>query len=121
MIRLRIATKVDGGPMGTACRSATGRSVCRAGVLLPLLMQLDELTAISPIDGRYRARVAPLAAWFSEKALIRYRLLVELAWFKQLCELPLPELKNTETWKLNSVSERVEAFSDEDALAVKEI
>ena len=43
-------------------------------------MELDPLTAISPIDGRYRARTAPLAAWFSELALIRYRLLVELHW-----------------------------------------
>ncbi|MCB0792720.1 MAG: adenylosuccinate lyase [Flavobacteriales bacterium] len=58
-------------------------------------MELGPLTAISPIDGRYRERCAVLAEWFSEFALVRYRMLVELAYFRSLCEVPLPELKGT--------------------------
>lgn len=84
-------------------------------------MELDPLTAISPIDGRYRARTAPLAAWFSELALIRYRLLVELHWFSFLCEIPLPELKDVKTSGLRGLSERIAALSVPDAQAVKAI
>lgn len=84
-------------------------------------MELDPLTAISPIDGRYRARTAPLAAWFSELALIRYRLIVELHWFRFLCEVPLPELKGTDTSGLNELAKRIAAFSEADAQAVKVI
>ena len=51
-------------------------------------MELDTLTAISPIDGRYRDRTRELARWFSEQALMRYRLQVELAYFRFLCEIP---------------------------------
>ena len=59
-------------------------------------MELDELTAISPIDGRYRDRTRTLAKWFSEQALMRYRLHVELAYFTFLCKVPLPELEGTD-------------------------
>ena len=55
-------------------------------------MELDALTAISPIDGRYRNKTAQLADYFSEYALIRYRVRVEIEYFVTLCELPLPQL-----------------------------
>ena len=55
-------------------------------------MNLDLLTAISPIDGRYRGKTEPLAGYFSEYALIRYRVRVEIEYFITLCELPLPQL-----------------------------
>lgn len=57
-------------------------------------MDLDLLTAISPVDGRYRSKTEPLAGYFSEYALIRYRLRVEIEYFIALCELPLPQLKS---------------------------
>ncbi len=57
-------------------------------------MELSELSAISPIDGRYRNKTSELDEFFSEYALIRYRLLVEVEYFIALCELPLPQLKN---------------------------
>ena len=56
-------------------------------------MNLDVLTAISPIDGRYRSKTEALADYFSEYALIRYRIRVEIEYFITLCELPLPQLK----------------------------
>ena len=55
-------------------------------------MSLSALNAISPIDGRYRNQVNELAAYFSEEALIKYRVLVEVEYFIALCELPLPQL-----------------------------
>ncbi|MBS1944182.1 MAG: adenylosuccinate lyase [Bacteroidetes bacterium] len=84
-------------------------------------MELAPLTAISPIDGRYRARTAPLAGWFSELALIRYRLVVELHWFAFLCEEPLPELKGVPVERLAPLAERVNALGVSDALAIKQI
>ena len=56
-------------------------------------MQLNDLTAISPVDGRYRSKVASLAPYFSEYALIKYRVKVEVLYFIALCEIPLPQLK----------------------------
>ena len=56
-------------------------------------MELDALTAISPIDGRYRGKTEKLAEYFSEYALIKYRVRVEIEYFITLCELPLPQLK----------------------------
>ena len=53
---------------------------------------LNELTAISPVDGRYRNKTEKLADYFSEQALIRYRIRVEVEYFIALCELPLPQL-----------------------------
>ena len=55
-------------------------------------MLLNKLTAISPVDGRYRNQTEKLADYFSEYALIRYRIRVEVEYFIALCELPLPEL-----------------------------
>ena len=55
-------------------------------------MTLEELTAISPVDGRYRGKTVDLANYFSEFALIRYRVRVEVEYFIALCELPLPQL-----------------------------
>ena len=54
-------------------------------------MELDLLTAISPIDGRYRSKAGALAAYFSEYALIKYRVRVEIEYFITLCELTLPQ------------------------------
>ena len=56
-------------------------------------MKLNELTAISPIDGRYRGKTKDLAAYFSEYALIKYRVRVEIEYFIALCQLPLPQLE----------------------------
>ena len=55
-------------------------------------MELNALTAISPIDGRYRSKTEELSEYFSEFALIRYRVLVEIEYFIALCEVPLPVL-----------------------------
>ena len=74
-------------------------------------MELDTLTAISPVDGRYRDRTRTLARWFSEQALMRYRLQVELAYFRFLCEIPLPELKGTPVNKLEPVERRIAELS----------
>ena len=57
-------------------------------------MKLDTLTAISPIDGRYRNKTEQLAGFFSEYALIKYRVRVEIEYFITLCELPLPQLED---------------------------
>ena len=56
-------------------------------------MELNTLTAISPVDGRYHDKTAPLSYYFSEYALIKYRVLVEIEYFISLCEIPIPQLK----------------------------
>jgi adenylosuccinate lyase len=84
-------------------------------------MELDPLTAISPIDGRYRDRTRALARWFSEQALMRYRLRVELDYFEFLCEVPLPELKDTPLKDLKDVRRRIEDLSTSDAQRIKDI
>ena len=84
-------------------------------------MDLHPLTAISPIDGRYQARTAPLSKWFSELALVRARLLVELHWFRFICEVPLPELKGTDTSRLAALEARVAELTLADAEEVKTI
>jgi len=55
-------------------------------------MAITQLNAISPIDGRYRGKVQNLAPFFSEEALIKYRVRVEIEYFIALCEIPLPQL-----------------------------
>ena len=60
-------------------------------------MSINSLTAISPIDGRYISKTEKLTNYFSESALIKYRLLIEVEYFISLCELPLPQLKNFPT------------------------
>ena len=84
-------------------------------------MELSPLTAISPIDGRYRDRTAVLGQWYSEHALMRYRLLVELAYFEFLCALPLPELAGTDTAALATLRKRVELLGPSDTERIKEI
>ncbi|GGK19733.1 adenylosuccinate lyase [Yeosuana aromativorans] len=84
-------------------------------------MSLSELNAISPIDGRYRNKVNALAAYFSEEALIKYRVLVEIEYFIALCEIPLPQLKTVSKNSFKDLRSIYEAFSTEDALAIKKI
>lgn len=83
--------------------------------------ELSKLNAISPIDGRYRNQVQELAAYFSEEALIKYRILIEIEYFIALCELPLPQLKGIDSAIFTKLRELYENFSSEDALSVKEI
>ena len=84
-------------------------------------MDLDALTTISPIDGRYRDRTRTLAKWFSEQALMGYRLRVELEYFAFLCEIPLPELAGTDLGKLVAVKRRTDDLSTSDAQRIKDI
>ena len=65
---------------------------------------LNSLTAISPVDGRYRNTTGKLADYFSEQALIRYRIRVEVEYFIALCELPLPQLADIDHTKLDRKS-----------------
>ncbi|AKQ46071.1 adenylosuccinate lyase [Rufibacter radiotolerans] len=83
-------------------------------------MNLSALTAISPIDGRYRSQVEDLAPYFSEFALIRYRLLVEVEYFISLCELPLPQLKHFDHSLFPAMRKIYESFSLEDAQKIKD-
>jgi adenylosuccinate lyase len=83
-------------------------------------MEFSALTAISPIDGRYQSKASELAPYFSEYALIRYRLQVEVAYFARLCAIPLPQLAGVSEEKLARIHERMASFSMEDALEVKE-
>ncbi|MFH6769814.1 adenylosuccinate lyase [Gaetbulibacter aquiaggeris] len=84
-------------------------------------MSLSELNAISPIDGRYRNKVKDLAAYFSEEALIKYRVLVEIEYFIALCEIPLPQLKTVSNRVFGDLRAIYQKFSTEDALAIKKI
>ena len=84
-------------------------------------MELNTLTAISPIDGRYRRNVDELSRYFSEYALIRYRVLVEIEYFIALCELPLPQLKGFDEQSFEKLRDIYRVFSTDDALHVKEI
>ena len=84
-------------------------------------MNLDVLTAISPIDGRYRGKTESLAAYFSEYALIRYRVRVEIEYFITLCELPLPQLAAFDTSLFPRLRAIYENFSEADAQRVKDI
>ncbi len=84
-------------------------------------MPLNELSAISPIDGRYRSKVNELGNYFSEEALIKYRVLVEIEYFISLCELPLPQLKEVKTEQFKDLKEIYENFTLEDALTIKSI
>ncbi|HRO98573.1 MAG TPA: adenylosuccinate lyase [Flavobacteriales bacterium] len=84
-------------------------------------MELDALTAISPVDGRYRDRTRHLSSWFSEQALMRYRLRVELDYFAFLCEIPLPELAGTDLSRTAALRRRIEELSTGDAQRIKDI
>lgn len=84
-------------------------------------MELTALTAISPIDGRYRRVTKDLSTYFSEAALIKYRVRVEIEYFIALCELPLPQLADFDKSLYEPIRDIYRKFSNEDALAVKEI
>ena len=84
-------------------------------------MSLSSLNAISPIDGRYRSKVSELAPYFSEEALIKYRVLVEIEYFIALCEIPLPQLKDVNTSVFEDLRGIYKSFSTDDALAIKKI
>jgi len=84
-------------------------------------MELDVLTAISPIDGRYRGKSEPFAAYFSEFALMKYRVRVEVEYFIALCELPLPQLKNIDPRIFESLRKIYCDFSEVDAQRIKAI
>ncbi|HNY63524.1 MAG TPA: adenylosuccinate lyase [Bacteroidales bacterium] len=84
-------------------------------------MNLNQLTAISPIDGRYFKQVESLTQFFSEFALIRARVMVEIEYFKALCEIPLPQLESVDKQLFPKLDEIYLNFSEGDALRVKEI
>lgn len=84
-------------------------------------MTLDLLTAISPVDGRYRGKAEPLAEYFSEYALIRYRVRVEVEYFITLCELPLPQLADFDKSLFDRLRDIYRAFGEDGAARVKEI
>lgn len=84
-------------------------------------MNLDLLTAISPIDGRYRGKTEPLADYFSEYALIRYRIRVEIEYFITLCELPLPQLESFDKGLFDKLRDIYRNFDENGAARVKEI
>lgn len=84
-------------------------------------MELDLLTAVSPIDGRYRSKTAALAPYFSEYALMKYRVRVEIEYFITLCELPLPQLADCDKALFPRFRAIYENFTEEDAARVKAI
>ena len=84
-------------------------------------MNLDALTAVSPIDGRYRGKTEKLAEYFSEYALIKYRIRVEIEYFITLCELPLPQLADFDHANFDALRDIYRKFTEEGAARVKEI
>ena len=84
-------------------------------------MDLQVLTAISPVDGRYRGKVEELGEYFSEFALIKYRVFVEIEYFISLTEIPLPQLKTFDTSYKEKLRAIYEDFSLEDAQRIKDI
>lgn len=84
-------------------------------------MALTALSAISPIDGRYRSKVDALGNYFSEEALIKYRVLVEIEYFIALCELPLPQLESVSSNVFEKLRAIYKNFTPVDAAAIKEI
>tara|TARA_B100001287_G_scaffold225823_1_gene195414 strand:+ start:2297 stop:3640 length:1344 start_codon:yes stop_codon:yes gene_type:complete len=84
-------------------------------------MSLNSLTAISPIDGRYKSKTERLKNYFSESALIKYRVLIEVEYFISLCELPLPQLKKFPKIEFDKLRNIYKNFSINSAIRVKEI
>ncbi|WP_044403927.1 adenylosuccinate lyase [Lacinutrix sp. Hel_I_90] len=84
-------------------------------------MSLTHLNAISPIDGRYRNKVEKLTHYFSEEALIKYRVLVEIEYFIALCEQPLPQLKGVNPSVFEALRNIYKDFTTKDAQAIKDI
>ena len=81
---------------------------------------LNELNAVSPIDGRYRNKTKSLSKYFSEEALIKYRVLVEIEYFIALCQIPLPQLKNVNPNVFDSLRDIYKNFTTQDAIWIKE-
>ena len=84
-------------------------------------MNFNELTAVSPIDGRYRGKTSQLADYFSEYALIKYRVRVEIEYFITLCELPLPQLASFDNNLFDKLRDIYRNFTEDDAQRVKDI
>ncbi len=84
-------------------------------------MELNSLTAVSPVDGRYWSKSEPLSDYFSEYALIRYRVLVEVEYFIALCELPLPNLRGFDASNFANLRNIYKSFSLEKAQRIKDI
>ena len=84
-------------------------------------MNLTKLNAISPIDGRYRNKISKLADFFSEEALIKYRVHVEIEYFIALCEIPLPQLANFNKNLFDDLRKIYKNFNTEDAQKIKDI
>ena len=84
-------------------------------------MKLNTLNAISPIDGRYRVKTKNLSPFFSEEALIRYRVRIEIEYFIALCELPLPQLKSFNPSLFEELRSIYQHFTADDALEIKAI
>ena len=84
-------------------------------------MLLNTLNAISPVDGRYRSKTKPLHAFFSEQALIKYRVQVEIEYFIALCSHPIPQLESFQHSLFEDLRSLYEHFSPEDAQAIKDI
>jgi adenylosuccinate lyase len=84
-------------------------------------MEINSLTAISPVDGRYSNKVENLWKYFSEFALIKYRVFVEIEYFIALCEIPLPQLTAITTSQITELRKIRENFSPEDAVRIKDI
>ena len=84
-------------------------------------MLLNTLNAISPVDGRYRSKTKPLHAFFSEQALIKYRVQIEIEYFIALCSHPIPQLESFQHSLFEDLRSLYEHFSPEDAKAIKDI
>lgn len=84
-------------------------------------MELNQLTAISPVDGRYRKQTERLAKYFSEFGLIKYRVMVEVEYFIALCNIPLPQLASFDEDNFHKLREIVSEFTEKDAQTIKEI
>src|SRR5512138_1773907 len=85
------------------------------------MIMVGPIHAISPVDGRYHKATEQLSAYFSEAALIRYRILTEVEYFIALCELPLPQLTGVNRRVFPKLRSLYTAFTEADALRVKEI
>ncbi|MDP9046936.1 MAG: lyase family protein, partial [Bacteroidota bacterium] len=84
-------------------------------------MTLSELSAISPVDGRYRHTTALLSKYFSEYALIKYRVFVEIEYFVALCEHPLPQLQSFDKTIIEKLRDIYRNFNEQDAESIKQI
>jgi adenylosuccinate lyase len=85
------------------------------------MMELQNLTAVSPVDGRYREKIEELSDYFSEFALIKYRVFVEIEYFIALTEIPLPQLVNYDPALNLDLREIYNSFSLQDAQRIKDI